>query len=78
MQLQQHQSTFITIQHYSAALHTLLASHVTLWLFATGENIITIVGGANQSEWKFSQDDQKVGKIVMSPMQASLCIESSA
>lgn len=26
----------------------------------SGENIITIVGGANQSEWKFSQDDHKL------------------
>lgn len=37
--------------------HTHLSRSV---LCMAGENIIMIVGGANQSDWKFSEDDRKV------------------
>ena len=52
-----------------------LAKHVTQCCVCNaGENIITIVGGANQAEWKFSDDDRKVS---LAPFQAkpawSLC-----
>lgn len=49
-------------------LHS-LSLHAQTWLLlnnkscVAGENIIMIVGGANQSEWEFSEDDRKVLKL---------------
>lgn len=38
-----------------------------------GENIIMIVGGANQSEWKFSDDDHKVSLLHILFQASTLC-----
>ena len=43
-----------------------------------GENIITIVGGANQAEWKFSVDDRKVSLVPFQAKPARSLCESTA
>lgn len=38
-----------------------------------GENIITIVGGANQAEWSFSEDARKARQRAPAAAAAAVC-----